>query len=80
MAFGPGVGSLRHPARNAADVWIKPGGRNREGRGSSRCSPTGPADKVVAEFRRLVLDEKANFVTGYVSAANCLAVPPVAED
>ena len=37
------------------------------------------ADKV-AEFRRLVLDEKADVVIGYTSSAHCLGVAPVAEE
>lgn len=40
----------------------------------------GPVDKVVSEFRRLVLDEKVDVVIGYTSSANCLAVAPVAEE
>lgn len=37
------------------------------------------ADKVT-EFRRLVLDEKADVVIGYTSSAHCLGVAPVAEE
>jgi branched-chain amino acid transport system substrate-binding protein len=37
------------------------------------------ADKV-AEFRRLVLDEKVDVVIGYTSSAHCLGVAPVAEE
>jgi branched-chain amino acid transport system substrate-binding protein len=37
------------------------------------------ADKV-AEYRRLVQDEKIAIVIGYTSSANCLAVAPVADE
>jgi branched-chain amino acid transport system substrate-binding protein len=37
------------------------------------------ADKV-AEYRRLVQDEKVAIVIGYTSSANCLAVSPVADE
>jgi branched-chain amino acid transport system substrate-binding protein len=37
------------------------------------------ADKV-AEYRRLVQDEKVAIVIGYTSSANCLAVAPVADE
>src|SRR6266851_4556512 len=37
------------------------------------------ADKV-AEFRRLVQDEKITIAIGYTSSANCLAVAPLADD
>ncbi|NIR31498.1 MAG: ABC transporter substrate-binding protein [Gammaproteobacteria bacterium] len=37
------------------------------------------ADKV-AEFRRLVQDEKVDVVLGYTSSAHCLGVAPVAEE
>jgi branched-chain amino acid transport system substrate-binding protein len=37
------------------------------------------ADKV-AEFRRLVQDEKIQVAMGYTSSANCLAVAPVADE
>src|SRR6478672_9249200 len=40
----------------------------------------GPADQVVSNYRRLVLDEKVDAVIGYTSSANCLAVAPVAEE
>ncbi len=37
------------------------------------------ADKV-AEFRRLVQDEKITIAIGYTSSANCLAVAPIADE
>jgi branched-chain amino acid transport system substrate-binding protein len=81
---GPASGPFGVPARNAADVWIEK--INREGGiGGVKVVPVftdeaGPADKVVTEFRRLALDEKVAAVMGYISSANCLAVPPVADE
>jgi branched-chain amino acid transport system substrate-binding protein len=40
----------------------------------------GAVDQVVSNYRRVVLDEKADAVIGYTSSANCLAVAPVAEE
>jgi branched-chain amino acid transport system substrate-binding protein len=81
---GPASGPFGIPARNAAALWIEK--INKEGGiGGAKLVPVftdeaGPADKVVTEFRRLALDEKVNFVMGYISSANCLAVPPVADE
>jgi len=81
---GPASGPFGIPARNAAELWIDK--INREGGiGGVKVVPVftdeaGPADKVVTEFRRLALDEKVSAVMGYISSANCLAVPPVADD
>jgi branched-chain amino acid transport system substrate-binding protein len=81
---GPASGPFGIPARNAAELWIDK--INREGGiGGVKVVPVftdeaGPADKVVTEFRRLALDEKVSAVMGYISSANCLAVPPVADE
>lgn len=81
---GPASGPFGIPARNAAELWIDK--INREGGiGGAKLVPVfsdeaGPADRVVTEFRRLALDEKVTFVMGYISSANCLAVPPVADE
>ena len=40
----------------------------------------GSAADKVAEFRRLVQDEKITLAIGYTSSANCLAVAPVADE
>jgi branched-chain amino acid transport system substrate-binding protein len=40
----------------------------------------GSAADKVAEFRRLVQDEKIALAIGYTSSANCLAVAPVADE
>ncbi len=40
----------------------------------------GGAERQVAEYRRLVLDEQVDIVIGYISSADALAVAPVAEE
>jgi branched-chain amino acid transport system substrate-binding protein len=40
----------------------------------------GSAADKVAEYRRLVQDEKVKVVIGYTSSGNCLAVAPVADE
>ena len=81
---GPASGPFGIPSRNAAELWIEK--INSEGGiGGVKLVPVftdeaGPADKVVTEFRRLVLNEKVSAVMGYISSANCLAVPPVADE
>jgi branched-chain amino acid transport system substrate-binding protein len=40
----------------------------------------GSAADKVAEYRRLVQDEKITIAIGYTSSANCLAVAPVADE
>jgi branched-chain amino acid transport system substrate-binding protein len=72
------------PSKNAAEWLIEK--YNREGGiGGVKIRPVyideaGGAEKQVAEFRRLVLDEKVDLVIGYISSADCLAVSPVAEE
>lgn len=72
------------PSKNAAEWLIDK--YNREGGiGGVKIRPVyideaGGAEKQVAEFRRLVLDEKVDLVIGYISSADCLAVAPVAEE
>src|SRR5947209_9842467 len=72
------------PAKKAADAWVEK--INDEGGiGGVKIVPVltdeaGPGDKVVAEFRRLAADEKVDLVIGYISSANCVAVPAVAEE
>jgi branched-chain amino acid transport system substrate-binding protein len=72
------------PSKNAADWLIEK--YNREGGvggvkiRSIHIDEAGGPEKQVAEFRRLVLDEKVDLVIGYISSADCLAVAPVAEE
>jgi branched-chain amino acid transport system substrate-binding protein len=72
------------PARQAADFLVEK--YNREGGvGGAKIraiyvDEAGGAEKQVAEYRRLVLDERVDAVIGYISSADCLAVAPVAEE
>ncbi len=80
------------PARNAAEILIEqinagraPAPYNTPGIGTVKIVPVyideaGGADKQVAEYRRLVTDEKVDLVIGYISSADCLAVAPVVEE
>jgi branched-chain amino acid transport system substrate-binding protein len=81
---GPVSGTFGIPAKQAADVWIdkinEEGGIGGAKVAQVPADEEGSGDKVVSEFRRLVLDEKIDLVIGYASSANCLAVPPVAEE
>ncbi len=40
----------------------------------------GASTKQVTEYRNLVQKQQVDFVVGYISSANCLAVAPVAEE
>jgi len=80
------------PSRNAAEILIEqlnagraPAPYNMPGIGTAKIVPVfideaGGADKQVAEYRRLVTDEKVDLVIGYISSADCLAVAPVVEE
>ena len=80
------------PARNAAEVLIEelnagraPAPYSTRGIGGVPIRPViideaGGAEKQVAEFRRLVLEERVDLVIGYISSSDCLAVAPVAEE
>ncbi len=80
------------PARNAAEVLVDelnagrvPAPYNKLGINGVPIravivDEAGGADKQVAEFRRLILDERVDLVIGYISSADCLAVAPVAEE
>lgn len=93
VTFLSGAGALfGEPSRNAAEVMIAelnagkaPPPYATPGIGgvpirAVYVDEAGGPDKQVAEFRRLVLDEKVDLVIGYVSSATCLAVAPVAEE
>jgi branched-chain amino acid transport system substrate-binding protein len=62
------------------DKWNKEGGIRGVKVKLTIVDEAGGPDKVVTEFRRLVLDEKVQAVVGYTSSASCLAVAPVAEE
>ncbi len=84
LLSGPASSTFGIPAKKAADAWVEK--INDEGGiGGAKLVPVltdeaGPGDKVVAEFRRLAADEKVDLVIGYISSANCVAVPAVAEE
>src|SRR3989475_7258430 len=84
LLSGPASSTFGIPAKKAADAWVEK--INDEGGiGGAKLVPVltdeaGPGDKVVAEFRRLAADEKGDLVIGYISSANCVAVPAVAEE
>ena len=89
---GPAASPFGVPARNAAEVLIEnlnagkvPKPYDQKGIGgvpirAIYIDEAGGAEKQVAEFRRLVLEEKVDLVIGYISSADCLAVAPVAEE
>jgi len=80
------------PSRNASELLIEqlnagsvPKPYDRPGIGgvplrAVYVDEAGGAERQVAELRRLVLEEKVDFVIGYISSADCLAVAPVAEE
>lgn len=72
--------TTRHTAEWLVDKWNKEGGIKGVKVRLVVVDESGPADKQVGEFRRLVLDEKVDAVVGYTSAANCLAIAPIAEE
>ncbi len=93
VTFLSGPGSpFGIPSKNAADVIVEalnagqaPAPYDQAGIGGVPIQlvyvdESGGPDKQVAEYRRLVLDEKVDLVLGYVSSASCLAVAPVAEE
>ncbi len=80
---GPGA-TFGVPSKNTAvwlvDNWNRDGGiRGVKVKLVILDEPFTP-DKAVTEYRRLVLDEKVNALVGFTSAANCLALAPVAEE
>ncbi len=89
---GPAGAAYGIPARNAAEVLVEelnagrvPAPYTTPGFGGVPVravvvDEAGGAEKQVAEFRRLVLDERVDLVIGYISSADCLAVAPVAEE
>src|SRR5439155_3464688 len=84
LLSGPASSTFGIPAKKAADAWVEKI-NEAGGIGGVKVVPVltdeaGPGDKVVAEFRRLAADEKVDLVIGYISSANCVAVPAVAEE
>lgn len=81
---GAASGPFGIPARTAAEFWIDR--INQQGGiGGAKIVPTivdeaGATDQVVTNYRRLVTEQKVDVVIGYISSANCVSVPPVAEE
>jgi branched-chain amino acid transport system substrate-binding protein len=72
------------PAKAAAEVLFEQI-NDAGGIGGVKINPiyadeAGGTEKQVVEYRRLALDEKVDFIVGYISSADCLAVAPIAEE
>jgi branched-chain amino acid transport system substrate-binding protein len=81
---GAASGPFGIPAKTAAEFWIERLNQNG-GIGGAQIVPifvdeAGTTDQVVTNYRRLVTEQKVDLVIGYISSANCTAVPPVAEE
>jgi branched-chain amino acid transport system substrate-binding protein len=89
---GPAAGPFGVPARQAAEALVEalnagkgPPPYNTKGFGGAPLElvivdEAGGASKQVTEFRNLVERSNVDFVIGYISSGDCLAVAPVAEE
>ncbi|MGD2139177.1 MAG: ABC transporter substrate-binding protein [Burkholderiales bacterium] len=89
---GPAAGPFGVPARIAAEAVIEslnagkaPAPYNSVGFGGTPLElviidEAGGATKQVAEFRNLVERQQVDFVVGYISSGDCLAIPQVADE
>ena len=89
---GPAAGPFGVPAKIAADVIVEslnagkvPHPYNSTGFSGRKIElvyvdEAGGASKQVTEFRNLVSRQKVDFVIGYISSGDCLAIPPVADE
>lgn len=89
---GAGAGPFGVPARNAAETLRDglnegklPAPYASKGFGGSPIELTfidenGGATKQVSEYRNLVQQRNVDYVIGYISSGDCLAVAPVAEE
>ncbi len=89
---GPAAGPFGVPARLAAEAIVEslnagkaPSPYNAKGFGGSPIElvvidEAGGATKQVAEFRNLISRQNVDFVVGYISSGDCLAIAPVAEE
>jgi branched-chain amino acid transport system substrate-binding protein len=89
---GPAAGPFGVPARMAAEAIVEslnagkaPSPYNSKGFSGTPVElviidEAGGATKQVAEFRNLVSRQKVDFVVGYISSGDCLAIAPVAEE
>ena len=89
---GPAAGPFGVPAKVAAEAIVDslnagkaPAPYNTRGFGATPLELTivdeaGGATKQVTELRNLVERQNVDFVIGYISSGDCLAVAPVAEE
>jgi len=89
---GPAAGPFGVPAKQAAEAMVEslnagkaPAPYNTKGFGGTPVElvvidEAGGASKQVTEFRNLVERSNVDFVIGYISSGDCLAVAPVAEE
>lgn len=89
---GPAAGPFGVPAQVAAEAIVEslnagkgPAPYNAVGFGGRPVElviidEAGGATKQVAEFRNLVERQQVDFVVGYISSGDCLAIPPVADE
>ncbi len=89
---GAGAPPFGIPARNSAELVADainkgelPAPYNTKGIGGRQIElvivdENGPTAEKVTDYRNLVQRDRVDFVIGYVSSGNCLAVAPVAEE
>lgn len=89
---GPGAPPFGIPARNSAELVIDainkgelPAPYNTKGIGGRQVElvivdENGPTAEKVTDYRNLVQRDKVDYVIGYISSGNCLAVAPIAEE
>lgn len=89
---GPAAGPFGVPARIASEAIVEslnagkaPAPYNSKGFSGTPIElviidEAGGATKQVAEFRNLVSRQNVDFVIGYISSGDCLAIGPVAEE
>ena len=89
---GPAAGPFGVPAKVAAEAIVEslnagkvPAPYNTKGFGGAPVElviidEAGGTTKQVSEFRNLVERQNVDFVIGYISSGDCLAVAPVAEE
>lgn len=89
---GPAAGPFGVPARHAAEAIVEslnagkaPAPHNTRGFGGRPVElvvidEAGGTTKQVSEFRSLVERQNVDYVIGYISSGDCLAIAPVAEE
>ena len=89
---GPAAGPFGVPARQAAEAIVEqinagkaPAPYNTKGFGGAPIElvvidEAGGTTKQVSEFRNLVERQNVDYVIGYISSGDCLAIAPVAEE